>query len=166
MVRTTAVRFTVFRTWEICSVLEQSWKQYNQEQQRNHFHLCNKNMVFVNRIILVWEWKNVNIDIQMKKRWWLLFVWMVDVIIQGCVWVLHCINEDKCDESQPLLAFWRHVVSVIYLKYLKGRQIILKPFRNSKYAIKYLLWWRKLLPGAFWTQGFSKPHQTRKGECF
>ena len=41
---------------------------------------------------------------------------MVDVVIQGA-WVLYRINRDKGDESPPLLAFRRHVVNVIFLKY-------------------------------------------------
>ena len=31
----------------------------------------------------------------------------------------YCINKDKGDESLPLLAFRRHVVNAIFLKYLK-----------------------------------------------
>ena len=42
---------------------------------------------------------------------------MVGVVIQS-VWVLH-ICKGKGDESLPLLAFRRHVVNVIVLKYLK-----------------------------------------------
>ena len=52
---------------------------------------------------------------------------MVDVM-KGAG-VLHNINKDKGDESLPLL------VSEIF----KERQIILKPFRNSKYLISCLL---------------------------
>ena len=43
---------------------------------------------------------------------------MVDVAIQGA-WVLYRINKDKGDESLPLLAFRRHVINVIFLKYSK-----------------------------------------------
>ena len=43
---------------------------------------------------------------------------MVNVVIKGA-WVLYHINKDKSDESLPLLAFRRHVVSVIFLKYSK-----------------------------------------------
>ena len=43
---------------------------------------------------------------------------MVDVVIQGA-WVLYRINKDKGDESLPLLAFRKHVVNVIFLKYSK-----------------------------------------------
>ena len=59
------------------------------------------------------------IGIQMRNRgWWFLFVWMVDVVLQG-VWVLYRINKDESDESLPLLAFKRDVVNEIYLKYSK-----------------------------------------------
>ena len=70
--------------------------------------------------------------------------------------VLHNINKDKGDESLPLL------VSEIF----KERQIILKPFRNSKYLISCLLWWHKTLPGAIWSQAYSEPLQISKRECF
>ena len=43
---------------------------------------------------------------------------MVDVVIQGA-WVLYRINKDKGDDSLPLLAFRRHVVTVFFLKYSK-----------------------------------------------
>ena len=41
---------------------------------------------------------------------------MVAVAPQG-VWVLHRINRDEGDESLPVLAFRRHVVNAIFLKY-------------------------------------------------
>ena len=43
---------------------------------------------------------------------------MVDVALQGA-WGLYRINKDEGDESLPLLAFRRHVASVIFLKYSK-----------------------------------------------
>ena len=43
---------------------------------------------------------------------------MVDVVIQDA-WVLYRINNDKGDESLPVLAFRRHYVNVIFLKYSK-----------------------------------------------
>ena len=43
---------------------------------------------------------------------------MVDVVIQGA-WVLYRINKDKGDESLPVLAFRRHAVIAIFLKYSK-----------------------------------------------
>ena len=66
------------------------------------------------------EWTRTwpSISIPMKKWWWFPFVWMVDVFIQGA-WVLYRINKDKGDDSLPLLAFWRQVVNVIFLKYSK-----------------------------------------------
>ena len=41
---------------------------------------------------------------------------MVDVALQG-VWVLYPFNKDEDDGSPPLLAFQRHVVNAIFLKY-------------------------------------------------
>ena len=43
---------------------------------------------------------------------------MVNVVIQ-VAWVMYGIDKDKGDESLPLLEFRRHVVNVIFLKYLK-----------------------------------------------
>ena len=43
---------------------------------------------------------------------------MVDVLLQGA-WVLYRINSDEGDESLLLLAFRRHVVNAIFLKYSK-----------------------------------------------
>ena len=40
------------------------------------------------------------------------------VVIQGA-WVFYRINKDKSDKSLPLLAFRKHVVNVIFLKYSK-----------------------------------------------
>ena len=62
------------------------------------------------------------IGIQMKKWWWYLFVWMVDVALKGTS-VLHCINQDKGDECLPLLAFWRDAVNSIFFGIFKGRQL-------------------------------------------
>ena len=49
---------------------------------------------------------------------------MVDVVLQG-VWVLHGINKDEGDESLPLLAFRRHIVDAIFLKYQKEGRLSL-----------------------------------------
>ena len=43
---------------------------------------------------------------------------MVDVVIQGA-WVFYCIYKGTGDESLPILAFRRHAVNVIFLKYSK-----------------------------------------------
>ena len=40
-----------------------------------------------------------------------------------CSWVLYLINRDDGDESPPLLAFQRHVVNAIFLKYSKGGRL-------------------------------------------
>ena len=47
---------------------------------------------------------------------------MVDVVIQGA-WLLHHINKDEGDEYLPLLAFRRHAVNVIFLKYSKESRL-------------------------------------------
>ena len=61
---------------------------------------------------------NYRIGIQMKKWWWLPFVWIVDVVLQGAR-VLYRINKDEGDVSLPFLVFWRHIVIAIFLKYSK-----------------------------------------------
>ena len=43
---------------------------------------------------------------------------MVNVALQG-VLVLHRIDKDEGDESLPLLAFGRHVVNTVFMKYSK-----------------------------------------------
>ena len=65
----------------------------------------------------------------MKKLWWFLFVWMVDVVIR-VAWVLNRINKDKGDESLPLQEFRRHVVNVIFLKYSKEGTLSLSHLRT------------------------------------
>ena len=71
-------------------------------------------MGFVNRMK-----QNViqyRIGIRMKKWRWSPFIWVIDVVFQGA-WVLYRINKDEDDESLPLLAFQKHVVNTIFLKY-------------------------------------------------
>ena len=63
-----------------------------------------------------WTSRCQSIGIRMKKWWWFPFVWIVDVSIHGAL-VLYRINKDKDNESLLLLAFRRHVVNVIFLKY-------------------------------------------------
>ena len=46
---------------------------------------------------------------QNEKWWWLPFVSMVDVVLQGAC-VLYRINKDEGDESLPLLAFQRQLL--------------------------------------------------------
>ena len=68
--------------------------------------------------VLSIEWTRMwpSIGIQMKKWSWLTFVWIVDVVIQSAC-LLYRINKDKGVDSLPLLAFWRHVVNIVFLKY-------------------------------------------------
>ena len=47
----------------------------------------------------------------------------------------------------------------------KGRQSILNSGRNSKYPMRYLLWWHKT-PSVIWTEAYSEPLQETKKECF
>ena len=92
------------------------WKKVERkfvQEQRNQFHRYNQNMSLVNRMD-----QNVakyRTGIRMKKRWWFLFVWVIDVALQGA-WLLYRIKKDEGDESLPLLAFQRHVVNGIFLR--------------------------------------------------
>ena len=43
---------------------------------------------------------------------------MIDAVIQGA-YVLYRINKNIGADYLPLVAFWRHVVNVIFLKYSK-----------------------------------------------
>ena len=55
---------------------------------------------------------------------------MIDAVIQGA-WVLHRIDKDKeGDEPLPPLAFRRHVVNVIFLKYSKKGRLSLSHLGN------------------------------------
>ena len=102
------------------------------------------------------EWTRTwpSIGIQMKKCWCFQFVWIWDVVIQGA-WIFYRINKDKSDESLPLLTFRRRC-QCNFSEIFKGKQIILDPFRNSRYPTRYLLWWHKTLAGAIWTQASSE----------
>ena len=119
-------------------------------------------MGFINRMDR--SMVNYRIGIWMKNWWWSTIVWMVDVALQGA-WKVHHVNKDEGDESLPFQVFRRHC-QCNFSKIFKGRYIILKPCRDSKYPIRYLLWWHKALPGAIWTEVYSEPLQTSKIECF
>ena len=82
----------------------------------NQFHCYNHNISFVNRMNQ--NMVNCRIGNQMKKWWWLPFVWMVDVVLQRA-WVFYRIKKDEGDESLPLLVFRRHSVNAVFLKYSK-----------------------------------------------
>ena len=105
---------------------------------------------------------------RMKKWWWFpLVCFLVDVILQG-TWVLYRIKKDEGDgdEDEACSSFSKTCRQLNFSKMFKGRQIILEPFRNSKYPIRCLLWWHKILPGAIWTLAYPEPPQTSKCECF
>ena len=97
-------------------MLEQSWKKVYLRTTTNQFQCYNQNMGFVNSIDQ--SVVNYSIGIRMKKWWWSVFVWMVDVVLQGA-WILYCVNKDESDESLPFLVFRRHIVNAIFLKYSK-----------------------------------------------
>ena len=135
-------------------------RKYIQEQQPNQLHCYNHNWGSVNRMD-----QNVTkymTGIQTKKWWWSMFVWMVDVVLQG-VWVFYRINKDEGDESLPLLAFRGDIVNAVFLKYSKEDR-----FSSSHIGIRnwIMLWWHKTLPGAIWPQAYSEPLQTSKMEFF
>ena len=117
--------------------------------------------------VLSAEWSRTwpSIGIRAGKWCWLPFVWIVNVVLQG-VWLLHHINKDEGGKSLPLLAFRRQFCQFNFSEIFKRRQIILEPFRNSKYPIRCLLWWHKTWPGAIWTQTYSEHLQTSKKEGF
>ena len=124
-------------------------RKYIQDQQPNQFRCYNQNTGFVNRMD-----QNVakyKIGFQMKKWWWLSFVWLVDVILQG-MWVLYRTNKGEDNETLPLLVFRRDVANTFFSEIFKGKQIILEPCKDSKYPMRCLLWWYKTLPGAIWVK--------------
>ena len=116
--------FWILWTYEICSLLNQSWKNiYSRTTTKlvPLLQLTTRKWVFSTEWIRTWP----SIGIRMKKWWWFPFVWIIDVAIQG-TWVLHRINKDeKGDESLPPLTFRRHVVNVIFLKYSKEGRLSL-----------------------------------------
>ena len=60
------------------------------------------------------------------RTWVFLTEWtrMIYVVIQ-VVWELYRVNNDKGEESLPLLVFRRHVVNVIFRKYSKEGRLSL-----------------------------------------
>ena len=111
------------------------------------------------------EWTRMwsSIGVRMKKWWSFPFVWMVDVLIQGA-WVLYRNNKDKGDASLHLLAFRRHVVNMIFLKYSKEGRLSSSHlgFRNIPSDICYAA----TKHYAIWTQAYSERLQTSKSQCF
>ena len=112
------VTFTMFRynnnrvvyvaSSKSCEFKRFSWcwnkvnRKYIQEQLPTQFHCYNQNMGFVNRMDQ--SVANCRIGIRMKKKWWFLFVWMEDAVLQGAL-VLYRVNKDEGGESLPFLVF-------------------------------------------------------------
>ena len=63
---------------------------------------------------------------------------MEDVVLQGVRTGIVPYNKDEGDESLPLLAFQRDVVSEIFCN-IQRRQIILESLRNLKYPFRSFL---------------------------
>ena len=80
----------------------------------------------------------VKIGFEMKKWWWLSFVCLVDVILQG-MWVLYRINKGEDNETLSRLVFRRDVANTFFSEIFKGKQIILEPCKDSKYPMRCLL---------------------------
>ena len=100
--------------------------------------------------------------IWMKKWWWSPFIWIVEVALKG---VRDCIVLTKMKAmSLYLLYLFGKMLPMQFFWYIG--QIVLDLCRNSKYLIRYLLWWHKILLGAIWTQTYSEPLQASKIECF
>ena len=82
-------------------------KKYIPEQQPNQFHCYKQNMGFVSRLD------------QNVAKYWYPNEKMVVVPQYPGAWVLYRISKDKGDEPLPPLAFQRHGVIAIFLKYSK-----------------------------------------------
>ena len=133
---------SIFRTEEICSAVEQSWKKVFPSATTKSTSLLQLEHGFCRRKEQTMV--KYSIRIQMKKRWWAPFTWMVDVVLQN-TWVLYHINIDEEDESLPLLVFWGDVATAIFMKYSKEGRLSLNPVENMKCFVRYPLWWHKTL---------------------
>ena len=110
-------------------VLEKVLKKYIQEQQSNEFHCYNQNMSFLNRMdqnVAKYWYPN-------KKWWWFLFVWMVDVDIQGAR-VVYRINNHKDVFAS---SFSKTFCQCNFSETFKARQIFRESFRNSRKKILF-----------------------------
>ena len=134
MVRLTAGQFTqlllnlvnIRDLFGVGTKLKEIMFRYNQINST----VTARTWVFVNRMD-----QNVakcRIGTRMKKWWWSPFVWVIDFVLHG-TWVFYRINRDEGDESLPT----RYQCN--FSEIFKGRQIILKACRNSKYPIRCLL---------------------------
>ena len=88
-------------------------------------------------------WSN---GIRIKKRWWFLFAWMIDAVIQG-PWVFHRINKNiDVIWFSASTSFFKACYQYHFSGMLERRQIIIEQFRNSKYPVRCLLKQNKTLP--------------------
>ena len=94
-------------------MLEQSWKKVYSRTTTESIPMLQPDHGFYQQSVA-----NYRIGIRMRKWWWIPFVWMVDVVLQGA-WVLYRVRKDEDDESLPLLVFRRHTVDAFFLKYSK-----------------------------------------------
>ena len=129
--------------WEICSVVEQSWKET--EFKNNN----QTNPTVTTRIsVLPTEWTRTWLSTGLVSEW----NWMVDVVLQG-VWILSRITKDEDDESRFPLAFWRDAVNVIFLRHSNEGRILWSHVGiwNIPSDVCYD---DKSLPGEIWTQAY------------
>ena len=81
-----------------------------------------------------------------------------------------CLNGRRCSSGCVGIVLYRQWVSVSsqfskrccqcnFSGIFKGRQIIPRPCRNSKYPFRCLSWWCKTLQDVTWMQAYSKPLQ-------
>ena len=101
---------------------------------------------------LVFEWKNVSGPRLCK--WYMLF-------FKVC---RNCIVLKKIKAMSQL---FKKSYQCNFCEIFKGRQIIFKPCRNLKYAIRCLLWWHRALAGAIWEkQGRCKVCKKNSRRCY
>ena len=101
---------------EICSVLEKNWKKIYSKTLTKSVQLLQPEHGFCQQ----------NARQNVAKYWYpsekmVVFpaiCFKVDFVLQ-CAWVLYRIKKGERDESLPVLAFRRHIVNAIFLKYSK-----------------------------------------------
>ena len=82
---------------------------------------------------------NYRVGIRIKKGWWSLFVWMVDVVPHGA-WVLYLVNKDEGDESLPFIVFLKSKTNENEKKYKTYKSL----FEILKEKSKKIYYSRKL----------------------
>ena len=132
-------------------MLEQSWKKKSRATTKSVPLL--QSMGFVNRM-----------DQNVAKYWYpnekmvVVPVCLNDrCCYSGCVGIASYWQRQRRRWASASSSFSKTCCQCDFSEIFKERQIILEPFRKSKYHIRYLLWWHKTLPGAIWTKEYSKP---------